>query len=100
MSSQSYLYNALNNSWAEQYGNSLGRNSFFKVDLYSMTGTINFSSAGSNLQSLGTSNGSYLFKYLPNITGIILDGCTALTNSYNLEGTSIFQMDFTYMLCL
>ena len=65
-----------------------------------MTGTINFSSAGSNLQSLGTSNGSYLFKYLPNITGIILDGCTALTNSYNLEGTSIFQMDFTYMLCL
>ena len=47
-----------------------------------MNGTIDFHTAGANLTSLGTANGSYLFKYLPNITGIILDGCTALTDSY------------------
>jgi hypothetical protein len=76
------MYNAINNAWTIQYGAVLGRNNFYKVDLYSMNGTIDFHTAGTNLTSLGTANGSYLFKYLPNITGLILDGCTAITDSY------------------
>ena len=100
MSNQSYLYNALNNAWTIQYGTVLGRNNFYKVDLYSMTGTIDFHTAGANLQSLGTANGAYLFKYMPNITGIILDGCTEITNSFTQDEEVIPQMNFSVMTAL
>ena len=100
MSNQSYLYNALNNAWTIQYGAVLGRNNFYKVDLYSMTGTIDFHTAGANLQSLGTANGAYLFKYIPNVTGIILDGCTEITNSFTQDEEVIPQMNFSEMIAL
>lgn len=96
MSNQSYMYNTINAAWTTQYGSAIGRNSFYKVDLLSMTGTIDFSSAGSNLQSIVTANGSYLLKYLPNITGLNFDGCTALTSTNNsIVGSNKGQMIFS-----
>lgn len=96
MSNQSILYNCINEAWTTQYGSAIGRNSFYKVDLLSMTGTIDFSTAGSNLTSLLTANGSYLFKYLPNLTGLNLDGCTVLTSA----NSNIDQFVFTNMTAL
>ena len=61
-----------------------------------MTGTIDFSSQASELLNLVTVNGSYLFRYLSNITGIILDGCTNITQTNNsIEGgdKSMFLFD-------
>lgn len=101
MSNQSYMYNAINAAWTTQYGAAIGRNSFYKVDLLSMTGTIDFSSAGANLQSIVTANGSYLLKYLPNLTGLNFDGCTALTSTNNsITGVDKGQMKFDSMSSL
>lgn len=93
MSNQAVLFNAINTAWTTQYGSAIGRNNFFKVDLMSLTGTLDFSTAGANLSNLITANGSYLFKYLTNLTGLNLDGCTNITNVHS----SITQIDFTYM---
>ena len=79
MSSQSAMYTSINNAWITQFGSAIGRNNIYKMDLFMMTGTIDFSGQGANLPSLVTADGGYLFKYLPNITGINLDGCTAIT---------------------
>jgi hypothetical protein len=96
MSSQSVMFNVINAAWTTQYGSAIGRNNFYKVDLMSLTGTLDFSSAGANLSNLLTANGSYLFRYLPNLTGLNLDGCTNITN----VNSSITQIDFTYMTAL
>ena len=96
MSSQSVMFNVINAAWTTQYGESIGRNNFFKLDLMSMTGTLDFSTAGASISNLLTANGSYLLKYLPNLTGLNLDGCTNITN----VNSSITQIDFTYMTAL
>ena len=96
MSNQSIMYNCINAAWVVQYGSNIGRNSFYKVDLLSMNGTIDFSTAGSSLTSLLTANGSYLFKYLPNLTGLNLDGCSTLTSA----NSNIDQFVFTNMTAL
>ena len=96
MSSQSVMFNVINAAWTAQYGSAIGRNNFFKVDLMSLTGTLDFSTAGSNLSNLLTANGSYLFRYLSNLTGLNLDGCTNITN----VNSNITQIDFTYMTAL
>ena len=63
-----------------------------------MTGTIDFSSQASELLNLVTVNGSYLFRYLANITGIILDGCTNITQTNNsIAGENKNQLVFTNM---
>lgn len=93
MSSQSIMFDTIDNSWTTQYGSAIGRNNIFKLDLMSLTGTLDFSSYGANLANLLTANGSYLFKYLTNITGINLDGCTSIANSSN----DIMQMNFSNM---
>jgi len=50
------------------------------------------------LTSLVTSNGSYLFNYLNNATGIILDGCTSVTSANNaITYTDKTQMKFDKM---
>ena len=41
-----------------------------------LTQPIDFSTVGADLPSMVTSNGSYLFRYLPNCEGINLDGCS------------------------
>ena len=79
MSNQSAMYTSINNAWITQFGSAIGRNNIYKIDLFMITGTIDFSAQGANLPSLVTADGTYLFKYLPNVTGINLDGCTAIT---------------------
>jgi hypothetical protein len=50
---------------------------------------------------LVTANGSYLFKYLPNVTGIILDGFTSLTNTSNsIQDNDKTQVNFSNMTSL
>jgi hypothetical protein len=43
-----------------------------------LTHEIDFSTSGADLLNLVTYNNDYLFKYLMNCEGIILDGCTSL----------------------
>jgi len=81
VSSTQTIFSPINDAFIAQLGSALGRNYFYKVDLMSLTGTIDFSSYAANIPNLVTSNGSYLFKYLTNVTGIILDGCTNITNT-------------------
>lgn len=98
MSYQSAMYTSINNAWTTQFGSSIGRNNIYKLDLFMMTGTIDFSSQASELLNLVTVNGSYLFRYLSNITGIILDGCTNITQTNDsIAGENKNQLVFTNM---
>lgn len=98
MSYQSAMYTSINNAWITQFGSSIGRNNIYKLDLFMMTGTIDFSSQASELLNLVTVNGSYLFRYLSNITGIILDGCTNITQTNDsIAGENKNQLVFTNM---
>ena len=101
MSNQSAMYTSINNAWTTQFGSAIGRNNIYKIDLFMMTGTIDFSAQAANLPSLVTANGAYLFKYLPNITGINLDGCTSITQTSNsVQGDDKSQFLFTNMTAL
>ena len=95
VSSNQVLFNPVNDSFTTQTGSSIGRNYFYKADLLSLTGTINFSSYSATLPNLVTSNGSYLFKYIPNITGIVLDGCSITDTSNSIQGEDKRQFLFT-----
>lgn len=98
MSSQSAMYTSINTAWTQQFGSSIGRNNIYKLDLFMMTGTIDFSVNAANLPNLVTANGSYLFKYLANITGINLDGCTNVTSTNNnIQSENKNQLIFTNM---
>lgn len=92
--SSSLLYTPINNAWQSQFGSTIGRNNIYKIDLMVLTEEIDFSDIGSELPSMTTTNGSYLFKYLLNCTGIILDGCTQITSFNN---SNINQMNFSNM---
>jgi hypothetical protein len=96
MSSQATMYNILNASWTAEFGTPIGRNSLYKIDLFIMSGTIDFSTQAQNLPNLVTANGTYLLKYLRNITGLIFDGCIGITqtnNSIEGEDKSMFLFD-------
>ena len=87
MSSQATMYNILNASWTTEFGASIGRNNFYKIDLFIMSGTIDFSTQAQDLPNLITANGTYLLRYLRNITGLIFDGCVGITQTNNsIEG--------------
>ena len=101
VSSNQVMFNAVNDAFTTQTGSSIGRNYFYKVDLMVLTGTIDFTSYAATLPNLVTANGSYLFKYLPNVTGIILDGCTAITNTAtSIQGEDKRQFLFDNMTAL
>jgi hypothetical protein len=96
MSSQATMYNIINASWTEEFGASIGRNNIYKIDLFIMSGTIDFSTQAQDLPNLITANGTYLLKYLKNITGLIFDGCVGITQTNNsIEGNdkSMFLFD-------
>ena len=80
-STSTLMYAAVDGAWATQFGSVSGKNNFYKIDLMALTGTIDFSSAGSSLNNLTTYNGEYLLKYLPNVTGLIFDGCSSLPST-------------------
>ena len=97
MSNQSILYNIVNSAWTEEFGAPIGRNNFYKIDLFIMSGTIDFSIDSENVTNVTTVDGQYLFKYLPNCTEIILDNCTQLTS---LNNNNINQTNFSNMIHL
>lgn len=80
--SQSDLFAVVSNKYATDYGLAGAYFDFYKSHLLSLTGTIDFSSHPS-IPSLITDTNQSIFKYLYNITGIIMDGCTniGLTNN-------------------
>ena len=99
--SNQVMYNPVNDAYTTQFGSPIGRNYIYKMDLYALNGTIDFTNYVSTLPNLVTANGSYLFKYLPNVTGIILDGFTSLTNTSNsIQDNDKTQVNFSNMTSL
>jgi len=77
----SVLFKVINAKYLAQY--SLDKSSFYRTDLIALTGSLNFTTDPTWLAitSLKTQNARSIFKYLPNITEVILDGCTALPST-------------------
>ena len=96
-STKTTMYNPINATWTAQFGSPIDRNNIYKIDLVAITNTIDFSSQGADLLNLQTYNNSYLFKYLPNCQGIILDGCTTLTSNTTIDGQNVNQFNFSEM---
>lgn len=78
---QTELYTVIDAAWTTAFGASINRNNIYKIDLYVLPGTLDFTSKASSLVNLVTLDGSYLFKYLHSIQGINLDGCTLLQST-------------------
>jgi hypothetical protein len=78
---QTELYTVIDATWTSAFGSGINRNNIYKIDLYVLTGTLDFTSKTATLVNLVTLDGSYLFKYLHSITGINLSGCTLLENT-------------------
>ena len=97
-SAKTTMYNPINNAWTAQFGSAIGKNSLYKIDLMALTHEIDFSVSGADLPNLVTYNNDYLFKYLINCEGIILDGCTSLQNTAeSIAGTDKNQFNFSSM---
>lgn len=97
-SSKPTLFNPLNATWESQFGSPIGKNNMYKVDLLAIHDTVDFSSQGADLLNFVTYVNDYLFKYLINCEGIILDGCSVITNtSESIAGTDKNQMNFSTM---
>ena len=88
------LFTALNTLYASIHGS--GVSAFYRSTLMSLTGTLDLSPYP-NLSRLVVSTNKSIFYYLTSLTGLVMDGCTALHNTYNNGGTSINQMDFSKM---
>jgi len=48
-----------------------------------LAGILDFREYCNDITNLVTANGYHLFKYLPEITELYFDNCTALTREYN-----------------
>ena len=97
-SSKTTMFNPLNATWTAQFGSAFGRNNMYKIDLMAITDVVDFSTSGSDLPNFVTYNNDYLFKYLVNCEGIIIDGCTSLQNTADaITGTNKNQFNFSNM---
>ena len=97
-SSKTTMWNPISAAWTAQFGSAFAKNNMFKIDLMALTHEIDFSSSGSNLPNLVTYNNDYLFKYLVNCEGVILDGCTSLQNTADaIIGVDKNQFNFSNM---
>ena len=90
----SYLYLALNSLYTSLNGEST--EAFYRSTLLGLTGTLDFSPYP-NLGRLAVSTNKTILYYLANVTGIILDGCSQLTSTYDNAGVTINQFDFSRM---
>jgi hypothetical protein len=96
--SKSSMFNPLNTTWETQFGSPIGKNNMYKVDLMAITDVVDFSASGSELPNFVTYNNDYLFKYLINCEGIIIDGCTSLQNTADaITGSDKNQFNFSNM---
>lgn len=97
-SSKATMYNPINTAWTAQFGSPINKNSLYKVDLMALAHEIDFSTQGADLLNLVTYNNDYLFKYLTNCEGIILDGCTQLQREdQTISGADKVQFYFDNM---
>lgn len=96
-SAKTSMYNPINAAWTAQFGSAIGKNSLYKIDLMALTHGIDFSTSGVDLPNFVTYNNDYLFKYLINCEGLILDGCTSLTTETTISGNSVNQFNFSNM---
>jgi len=83
------MFNPINAAWEAQFGAPLGRNNMYKVDLMALRHSIDFTSYTSELPNFTTYNNDYLFKYLMNCEGIIMDGCTLITSNVTINSDSV-----------
>lgn len=103
----SILFNVISQKYLSQYGTTLG--SYYRSDLMALSGKLDFTTdpvSGNamptwlGITSLKTQNSRSIFKYLPNITEVILDGCANLpstNNNINQEGDTTEQLVFDTM---
>lgn len=69
------------------YGQGTAPTYFYKTDLYSLYGTLDFSSNAAQVGTVFTTNGQPLIKYLPNITGLIFTNCINVVPTSSSFGT-------------
>lgn len=90
----SYLYLALNALYTSINGE--GTEAFYRSTLMALTGTLDLSPYP-NIGRVAVSTNKTIFYYLSNLTGLIMDGCTQLTDTFTNGGITIDQMDFSTM---
>lgn len=73
--SQSDLFSVISTKYGTDYSVQQAYFDFYKSHLLSLTGTVDFSSH-TQISSMLTDTSESIFKYLHNITGITMDGCT------------------------
>lgn len=66
----------LNAKHTSLYNNAL--DNYYKSDLLSLTGTLDFSTNASAIGTVNAEGGESLLKYLPNITQLDFNGCSSL----------------------
>lgn len=90
----SYLYLALNALYTSLNGE--GTEAFYRSTLMALTGTLDLSPYP-NIGRVAVSTNKTIFYYLTNLTGLVMDGCTQLTDTFTNGGITIDQMDFSTM---
>lgn len=88
----SYLYLALNDLYTSQNGE--GTEVFYRSTLMSLVGTLDLSPYP-NITRLAVSTNKSIFYYLTALTGIIMDGCNQIEDTFDNGGTIINQIDFS-----
>lgn len=73
------VQNALNNLHTNLYGNAIAQ--YYKSDLLSLAGTINFSEEAQAIGTVLTTTGERLIKYLQNISEFNFNNCSSLDPS-------------------
>lgn len=93
---QADLYSAFSNAWQTQFGEQLDKSQLYRTDLLSLNGTITFNTSVQNIINYNGTNS--ILNYLPNVTGLVFDGNTNLTNVFTtLQNTELDQFIFTNM---
>ena len=93
----SYLYLALNTLYTSINGE--GTEAFYRSTLMALTGTLDLSPYP-NISRLAVSTNRSILTYLTGLTGLVMDGCTQITDEFNNGGIVINQMDFSNMTAL
>ena len=73
------VQNVLNTNHILSYGNAI--NQYYKSDLLSLTGTLDFSAESQSIGSISTVNRDNLLQYLQNISEFNFSGCSHLDQS-------------------
>lgn len=72
------VQNTLVDAFNVQYGNNTAPSEFYKSDLFSISGTLDFSAHSNAVGTVLATNGNPLLQYLPNITGLNFTNCTSV----------------------